>query len=193
MRRVLMFLLAWAALAAPVVRGVRIDRPKGSDAGRLLVMVGDRELAAAGEALRAWPAMNGTAVLYTRRGSYPDQQQLRLFDAPATVSRTLASVPGTILDVMQDMQPPNRWIFVLSIRDEGTGVPSLAVVGAEGGILYREILAVPGTLSGGQLSVLRYTREEIARVRGDLAKAQSASTDRISLATILARSTAGEK
>ena len=148
MRRVLMFLLASVALAAPVVRGVRIDRPKGSESGRLLVMVGDRELAAAGEALRAWPAMNDTAVLYTRRGSYPDQQQLRLFDAPATVSRTLATVPGTILEVMQDVQPPDRWIFVLSIKDEGTGVPSLAVVGAEGGILYREILAVPGTLSG---------------------------------------------
>ena len=34
MRRVLMFLLVSAALAAPVVRGVRIDRPKGSEAGR---------------------------------------------------------------------------------------------------------------------------------------------------------------
>ena len=81
----------------------------------------------------------------------------------------------------------------MSIKDEGTVVPSLAVVGAEGGILYREILAVPGTLSGGQLSVLRYTREEIARVRGDFAKAQPASTDRISLATLLARSSAGVK
>ena len=187
MRIVLITLIAAATFAAPVVRGVRIDRPKGSEGGRLLVTIGDRELAAAGEALKAWPAMSDTAVLYTRQGSYPDQQQLRLFDAAATTSRTIATVPGRIEDVMQHLRPQGGWVFILTIKDEATGVPSLALVTPNRGLVYREILAVPGTLVSGELAIQRYTREEISRARGDLTKAQPASTDRISIASLLAR------
>ena len=49
--------------------------------------------------------MNDTAVLYAK-GLVSGPAALRLFDAPAAVSRTLATVPGTILEVMQDLQPP---------------------------------------------------------------------------------------
>ena len=184
MRNISIVVIATIALAAPVVRSVRIDRAKASDTGTLLVDVGDRVLPAATEVSSAWPVMNNTAVFYTRQRP-AGVQQLRLFDAPSALSRTLGTVPGDVVDLTQHSRPESGWFFILTTRDDATGNPSLAIVSENKGVLYREELAAPGTLVNGTLQVRRYSKEEVQRTHGDLMKAQPASIDPLALSSLL--------
>jgi hypothetical protein len=184
MRNALMVMAATIAFAAPVIRSVRIDRPKASASGTLLVDVSDRVMSVATDVLRAWPVMHNTAVLYTRQRR-AGELQLRLFDAPSTMSRTVATVPNDVVDLTEESQPDAHTIFILTMRDDSTGNPSLAVVSDVKGVLYREDMAAPGTLANGVLQVRRYTKEEIQRSGGDLLKARPASVDPLALNSVL--------
>ena len=176
--------MATITFAAPVVRSVRIDRSKASDTGTLLVDVGDRVLPAATGVANAWPVMNNTAVFYTKPRT-DGVQQLRIFDAPSTMSRTLGMIPGDVIELIQDSRPDGGWLFILTTKDDVTGNPSLAVVSDSKGVLYREELAAPGALANDMLQVRRYTKEEVQRTHGDLMKAQPVSVDPVALNSLL--------
>jgi hypothetical protein len=183
MRNGLILATAVIAFAAPAVENVRIDRPKSSASGTLLVTVNGRVLPVATGVAAAWPAMKDTAVLYTREKA-PKEIQLRIFDAPSSLSRTIGTVPADVVDVIQDLLPDGHWRYILTLKDAATNVPSLAVVRDDRGVLYVEAFAAPGTFADGRLQVRRYTKEEIQRTRGDLMKAQPASVDPLALASL---------
>ena len=183
MRNGLILATATLALAASVVENVHIDRPKSSNSGTLLVTVSGRVLPVATGVSAAWPAMKNTAVLYSREKA-PKEIQLRLFDAPSSLSRTIGTVPSDVIDVIQDLLPDGHWQYILTLKDAETNMPSLAVVRDDKGVLYVEAWAAPGTFADGRLQVRRYTKEEIQRTRGDLMKAHPASVDPLALASL---------
>ncbi len=184
MRNTLMVMAATMMFAAPVVHNVRIDRPKGSDSGTLLVGAGDRTLSVATGVAGAWPVMNNSAVFYTRQHTAVEQQ-LRIFDAMSAMSRTVGSIVGDVVDLSHESLPDGRWVFILTLKDDATGIPSLAVVVDGKGVVFREDLAAPGTLANGMLQVRRYTKEEVQRTQGDLLKARPASVDPLALSSIV--------
>ncbi len=128
--------------------------------------------------------MNNTAVLYTRQRT-TGELQLRLFDAPSTMSRTIGTVPDDVVDLTEESQPDSHSLFILTMRDDSNGMPSLAIVSDTKGVLYREVMAAPGTLANGVLQVRHYATEEIDKTGGDLTKARPSSVDPLALSTVL--------
>jgi len=187
MRNLLISLLAVAAFAAPAVVGnVRIDRPRASESGTLLVDVGNRVLSVATGVVHAWPVISNSAVLYSRQHG-AGEEQIRLFDAPSTLSRTIATISGEAVDLIQDTLPDSHWAFILTVKKDAEGTPALAIVTDSKGLVFQEDFAAPGTLANGMLQVRRYTKEEIQRTRGDLQKAQPWSIDNLAIARLVDR------
>jgi hypothetical protein len=178
-------LLTIGVADAQTVEAVRVAKKRGAVDGEVYAYVGGKHRRIAKRAVGAWALEDKSGVLFTQRRGQPrdpdPSQSLVLWNAATGESRTIDEEPVPIRDVMQTKLSSGQLVFVLMMQNEESGLPAIALANPESGVFHRERLAWPERIDGDSLIIKRFAAEEVARVQGNLARAEPAATETISL------------
>lgn len=181
MIRASVFIFSTVLLAQDIER-YELDKSAGATSGNLLVTVRGRKLSVSNKAIKVWPGWTRTKLPYTQpEGDSPTGEQLlRIYDAPAATSRTLAVEKAAFTDLTSVLLDSGDIALVLTMQDSN-GVPWIALANEKSGVYRRERYAAPGAISKNMVEIRHFNPEDLSRANGDVSRIPPSSLSLIRL------------
>jgi hypothetical protein len=184
-RLIALVLVTTAGLSAQVIEHYELRKGPGATEGNLIVVVKGRELRVSNRAIEVWPAWVATKLLFSQQavaadGSPVQEQELRIYDAPSTTSKTLTVEKGSITAVTHVLLGGGDIGFVISVLDSER-VPWVVLANDKVGVYRRERLAAPGAITNDSVELRHFNPEDLTRANGEIAKIPPSRMSRVRL------------